>query len=125
MSNSTTTRTRTAATTATASPEPQRNTLGLLEERGFEISHSWEEEESTPLSAEELEEIKEIKVAQGTYSKRFDFKMKSGRVFGLNVSSTCQDYPVGTKIRPSSVRVITLYDEMEERTIYRVTGNRL
>lgn len=109
-----------------ASETVERTTKGKsFLDVAFEINHSWEEVDSYPLTEEELEAIKEIRVAQGTYNKRFDFKMKDGSVRGLSMSSTCEDYPVGTRIRPSSVRIYEVYDEMDEKTIFRVSGRRL
>lgn len=107
-------------------PEPETTTgATFFDEATFEFSHSWEEQNEVRLSKEELEAIKEIRIAQGTYGKRMDFKMRNGKTRGCNLSAYCEDFPVGTRIRPSSVRLTELYDEMEDRTIWRATGEAL
>lgn len=94
-------------------------------ENSVELSHSWEETNNSKLSKETLESIDKIRIGQGRFGKQMVFTMKNGKTRVMNLSSFCEDFPVGTIIRPSSVIITELYDEDEDRTIYRASGEAM
>lgn len=90
-----------------------------------ELSHSWKETGSEKLTADEIEAIDKIRIGQGQFGKQMVFTMKSGKTRVMNLSSFCEDFELGTVIRPSSVVITELYDEDEGRYIYRASGEAM
>lgn len=94
-------------------------------DQSVELSHSWEETNNSKLSKETLESIDKIRIGQGRFGKQMVFTMKNGKTRVMNLSSFCEDFPVGTIIRPSSVIITELFDEEEDRVIYRASGEAM
>lgn len=110
------------ATTTKSAPKKQ-------EERGFlqhavELSHSWEVVDTKPLTTEEKEAIKEVRVSEGNYGPQMRFSMQDGSTRVMSVSQFCS-LKTGDKVRISSIMIDELYDSQDDRTIYRAYGQKL
>lgn len=92
---------------------------------GVELEHSWISTGTQKLSKEEIESISSIRVRNGKYGLQVAFMMKSGKTRVFSLSQYCEQFTPGTVLRPSSIVIEELYDEEEERYIYRVSGEAM
>jgi len=106
-----------------------KNSPKKQEERGFlqhaiELSHSWEVVDSKPLTSEEKESIKEVRVSEGNYGPQMRFSMADGSTRVMQVSQFCS-LKAGDRVRISTIMIDELYDSQDDRTIYRAYGQKL
>ena len=94
-----------ATTTTTKTPA----TTSFFDE-GVELEHTWQ---STG------------RVRQGKYGLQVAFIMKNSKTRIFSLSQYCEQFTPGTVLRPSSIVIEELYDEEEERYIYRVSGEAM
>ena len=53
------------------------------------------------------------------------FIMEKSKTKNFSLSQYCEQFTPGTVLRPSSIVIEELYDEEEERYIYRVSGEAM
>lgn len=106
---------------APVAEEETNEESSFFEDASFELAHSWQEQEFKKLTEREKEAIKSIRVSMGRFGKQLLFSMHNGKNRTINLSPMC-DLPIGAKVRPSSVIITELYDEEEDRTIYKATA---
>lgn len=109
-----------ATTTTTKTPA----TTSFFDE-GVELEHTWQSTGTQKLSKEEIEAISSIRVRQGKYGLQVAFIMKNSKTRIFSLSQYCEQFTPGTVLRPSSIVIEELYDEEEERYIYRVSGEAM
>ena len=109
-----------ATTTTTKTPA----TTSFFDE-GVELEHTWQSTGVQKLSKEEMEAISSIRVRQGKYGLQVAFIMKNQKTRIFSLSQYCEQFTPGTVLRPSSIVIEELYDEEEERYIYRVSGEAM
>lgn len=109
-----------ATTTTTKTPA----TSSFFDE-GVELEHTWQSTGTQKLSKEEIEAISSIRVRQGKYGLQVAFIMKNSKTRIFSLSQYCEQFTPGTVLRPSSIVIEELYDEEEERYIYRVSGEAM
>ena len=109
-----------ATTTKTTAPK----TASFFDE-GVELEHTWQSTGTQKLSKEEMEAISSIRVRQGKYGLQVAFIMKNSKTRIFSLSQYCEQFTPGTVLRPSSIVIEELYDEEEERYIYRVSGEAM
>ena len=109
-----------ATTTTTKTPA----TTSFFDE-GVELEHTWQSTGTQKLSKEEIEAISSIRVRQGKYGLQVAFIMKNSKTRIFSLSQYCEQFTPGTVLRPSSIVIEDLYDEEEERYIYRVSGEAM
>ena len=109
-----------ATTTTTRTPA----TTSFFDE-GVELEHTWQSTGTQKLSKEEMEAISSIRVRQGKYGLQVAFIMKNSKTRIFSLSQYCEQFTPGTVLRPSSIVIEELYDEEEERYIYRVSGEAM
>lgn len=112
----------TPATTTTTTKTPA--TTSFFDE-GVELEHTWQSTGTQKLSKEEIEAISSIRVRQGKYGLQVAFIMKNSKTRIFSLSQYCEQFTPGTVLRPSSIVIEELYDEEEERYIYRVSGEAM
>lgn len=112
----------TPATTTTRTTAPK--TASFFDE-GVELEHTWQSTGTQKLSKEEIEAISSIRVRQGKYGLQVAFIMKNSKTRIFSLSQYCEQFTPGTVLRPSSIVIEELYDEEEERYIYRVSGEAM
>lgn len=112
----------TPATTTTRTTAPA--TTSFFNE-GVELEHTWQSTGTQKLSKEEIEAISSIRVRQGKYGLQVAFIMKNSKTRIFSLSQYCEQFTPGTVLRPSSIVIEELYDEEEERYIYRVSGEAM
>ena len=112
----------TPATTTTRATAPA--TTSFFDE-GVELEHTWQSTGTQKLSKEEIEAISSIRVRQGKYGLQVAFIMKNSKTRIFSLSQYCEQFTPGTVLRPSSIVIEELYDEEEERYIYRVSGEAM
>ena len=94
-------------------------------DEGVELEHTWQSTGTQKLSKEEIEAISSIRVRQGKYGLQVAFIMKNSKTRIFSLSQYCEQFTPGTVLRPSSIVIEELYDEEEERYIYRVSGEAM
>ena len=109
-----------ATTTTTKTPA----TTSFFDE-GVELEHTGQSTGTQKLSKEEIEAISSIRVRQGKYGLQVAFIMKNSKTRIFSLSQYCEQFTPGTVLRPSSIVIEELYDEEEERYIYRVSGEAM
>ena len=109
-----------APTTTTKTPA----TTSFFDE-GVELEHTWQSTGTQKLSKEEIEAISSIRVRQGKYGLQVAFIMKNSKTRIFSLSQYCEQFTPGTVLRPSSIVIEELFDEEEERYIYRVSGEAM
>ena len=109
-----------ATTTTTKTPA----TTSFFDE-GVELEHTWKSTGTQKHSKEEIEAISSIRVRQGKYGLQVAFIMKNSKTRIFSLSQYCEQFTPGTVLRPSSIVIEELYDEEEERYIYRVSGEAM
>ena len=110
-----------ATTTTTRTPA----TTSSFFDEGVELEHTWQSTGVQKLSKEEMESISSIRVRQGKYGLQVAFLMKNSKTRIFSLSQYCEQFTPGTVLRPSSIVIEELYDEEEERYIYRVSGEAM
>ena len=118
---------RRTAVAETPAPTPTTTapkTASFFDE-GVELEHTWQSTGTQKLSKEEMEAISSIRVRQGKYGLQVAFIMKNSKTRIFSLSQYCEQFTPGTVLRPSSIVIEELYDEEEERYIYRVSGEAL
>ena len=122
----TTSRRRTAvAETPVTTPTTTAPTTTSFFDEGVELEHTWQSTGTQKLSKEEMEAISSIRVRQGKYGLQVAFIMKNSKTRIFSLSQYCEQFTPGTVLRPSSIVIEELYDEEEERYIYRVSGEAM
>ena len=117
-------RTAVAETPATTTTTKTPATTSFFDE-GVELEHTWQSTGTQKLSKEEMEAISSIRVRQGKYGLQVAFIMKNSKTRIFSLSQYCEQFTPGTVLRPSSIVIEELYDEEEERYIYRVSGEAM
>ena len=117
-------RTAVAETPATTTTTKTPATTSFFDE-GVELEHTWQSTGTQKLSKEEIEAISSIRVRQGKYGLQVAFIMKNSKTRIFSLSQYCEQFTPGTVLRPSSIVIEELYDEEEERYIYRVSGEAM
>lgn len=117
-------RTAVAETPATTTTTTPAKTSSFFDE-GVELEHTWQSTGTQKLSKEEIEAISSIRVRQGKYGLQVAFIMKNSKTRIFSLSQYCEQFTPGTVLRPSSIVIEELYDEEEERYIYRVSGEAM
>lgn len=117
-------RTAVAETPATTTTTKTTATTSFFDE-GVELEHTWQSTGTQKLSKEEMEAISSIRVRQGKYGLQVAFIMKNSKTRIFSLSQYCEQFTPGTVLRPSSIVIEELYDEEEERYIYRVSGEAM
>ena len=117
-------RTAVAETPATTTTTKAPATTSFFDE-GVELEHTWQSTGTQKLSKEEIEAISSIRVRQGKYGLQVAFIMKNSKTRIFSLSQYCEQFTPGTVLRPSSIVIEELYDEEEERYIYRVSGEAM
>ena len=117
-------RTAVAETPATTTTTRTPATTSFFDE-GVELEHTWQSTGTQKLSKEEIEAISSIRVRQGKYGLQVAFIMKNSKTRIFSLSQYCEQFTPGTVLRPSSIVIEELYDEEEERYIYRVSGEAM
>lgn len=117
-------RTAVAETPATTTTTTAPKTASFFDE-GVELEHTWQSTGTQKLSKEEIEAISSIRVRQGKYGLQVAFIMKNSKTRIFSLSQYCEQFTPGTVLRPSSIVIEELYDEEEERYIYRVSGEAM
>ena len=117
-------RTAVAETPATTPTTTAPKTASFFDE-GVELEHTWQSTGTQKLSKEEIEAISSIRVRQGKYGLQVAFIMKNSKTRIFSLSQYCEQFTPGTVLRPSSIVIEELYDEEEERYIYRVSGEAM
>lgn len=118
---------RRTAVAETPAPTPTTTapkTASFFDE-GVELEHTWQSTGTQKLSKEEIEAISSIRVRQGKYGLQVAFIMKNSKTRIFSLSQYCEQFTPGTVLRPSSIVIEELYDEEEERYIYRVSGEAM
>ena len=119
-------RRRTAvAETPVTTPTTTAPTTTSFFDEGVELEHTWQSTGTQKLSKEEIEAISSIRVRQGKYGLQVAFIMKNSKTRIFSLSQYCEQFTPGTVLRPSSIVIEELYDEEEERYIYRVSGEAM
>ena len=122
----TTSRRRTAvAETPAPTPTTTAPATTSFFDEGVELEHTWQSTGTQKLSKEEIEAISSIRVRQGKYGLQVAFIMKNSKTRIFSLSQYCEQFTPGTVLRPSSIVIEELYDEEEERYIYRVSGEAM
>ena len=117
-------RTAVAETPATTTTTKTPATTSFFDE-GVELEHTWQSTGTQKLSKEEIEAISSSRVRQGKYGLQVAFIMKNSKTRIFSLSQYCEQFTPGTVLRPSSIVIEELYDEEEERYIYRVSGEAM
>lgn len=96
--------------------------MASILENAYELQNSWTPTgDAVKLSQSDIKAIDSIVIRDGKYGKQMVFFMSNGKKKSFNVSPYSEQYPAGTKIRPSSVEIQELHDD-EGTVIYRASG---
>ena len=108
--------------TATKKPTPKQEERGFLQ-HAVELSHSWEVTDSKPLTQEEKDSIKEVRVSEGQYGPQMRFSMKDGSTRVMQVSQFCS-LKAGDKVRISTIMIDELFDSQDDNSEIARYGQR-